>query len=85
MLDGSAISAPTKEDLRDRLNKCQGRIRKVKKKIDEENIQKAVKVATEMTETAISYGKPFCVSPIDVGVDPIAARAAVLEVIKQKV
>ncbi|KAI3858810.1 hypothetical protein MKX03_015747 [Papaver bracteatum] len=84
LLDGSAISAPTKEDLRDRLNQRQGRIRKAPKKIDEENLQKAVKVATEMTETAISDGKPFCVSPIDVCVDPIAARAAVLEVIKQK-
>ncbi|KAI3905288.1 hypothetical protein MKW92_005228 [Papaver armeniacum] len=47
-------------------------------------MQKAVKVATEMAETAISDGKAFCISLIDVGIDPAAAREAVLKVMEKK-
>ena len=60
-------------------------MRKVQKKIAEENIQKAVKVATETAEVAASDGKGFCVSRVDVGLDAAAVREAVLKVLEQKV
>lgn len=60
-------------------------MRKVQKKIAEENIQKAVKVATETAEVAASDGKAFCVSRVDVGLDAAAVREAVLKVLEQKV
>ncbi|RZC69983.1 hypothetical protein C5167_033148 [Papaver somniferum] len=47
-------------------------------------MQKAVKVATEMADTAIADGKAFCISPIDVGLDPAAAREAVVKVMEKK-
>lgn len=60
-------------------------MRKLQKKIAEENIQKAVKVATETAEAAASEGKAFCVSCVDVGLDAAAVREAVLKVLEQKV
>lgn len=60
-------------------------MRKAQKKVAEENLQKAVKLATEMAETAVSDGKPFCVSRVEVGLDAAAVREAVLKVIEQKV
>lgn len=60
-------------------------MRRVQKKIAEENIQKAVKVATETAEVAASDGKAFCVSRVDVGLDVAAVREAVLKVLEQKV
>lgn len=38
-----------------------------------------------MAETAISNGKAFCISPLDVGLDTTAAREAVLKVMEKKV
>ncbi|XP_026405708.1 alanine--tRNA ligase-like [Papaver somniferum] len=84
LLDAATIPAPMKADLKDRVSKLQDQIRKAQKKIAEENTQKAVKVATEMAETAIADGKAFCISPIDVGLDPAAAREAVLKVMEKK-
>ena len=58
---------------------------KAKKKIAEENIQKAVKVATEAADAASSEGKAFCVAQVDVGTDTAAIREAVVKVMEQKV
>ncbi len=60
-------------------------MKKAQKKIAEENIQKAVKVATETAVVAASDGKAFCVSHVEVGLDAAAVREAVLKVIEQKV
>lgn len=58
-------------------------MRKAQKKVAEENLQKAVKVATETAEAATSNGKPFCISCVEVGLDAAAVREAVLKVIEQ--
>lgn len=58
-------------------------MRKAQKKIAEQNLQKAVKVAREMAEVAASDGKAFCVSHVDVGLDTAAVREAVCKVIEQ--
>lgn len=60
-------------------------MRKAQKKIAEENIHKAVKVATQMAEVAASDGKAFCISHVKVGLDAAAVREAVLKVLEQKV
>lgn len=58
-------------------------MRKAQKKIAEQNLQKAVKVAREMAELAASDGKAFCVSHVDVGLDIAAVREAVCKVIEK--
>lgn len=58
-------------------------MRKLQKKIAEENVQKAVKVATEAAEVAASNGKVFCISRVDVGLDAAAVREAVQKVLEQ--
>jgi len=63
----------------------QNKVRKAQKKIAEENMQKAVEVATEMAEVASSDGKAFCISHVDVGLDAAAVREAVLKVLERKV
>ncbi|RRT82204.1 hypothetical protein B296_00015949 [Ensete ventricosum] len=60
----------------------QDRVRKAKKKIAEENIQKAVKAATEVAKAAASEGKAFCITQVDVGLDTAAVREAVLKVLE---
>ena len=45
----------------------------------EENIQKAVKTAIDAAEAALSEGKPFCVTHVDVGLDATAVREAVVK------
>ena len=58
---------------------------KAKKKIAEENIQKAVEAALEMADVATSDGKAFCISRVNVGSDTTAIREAVVRVMEQKV
>lgn len=58
---------------------------KAKKKIAEENIQNAVKVATETAEVASSNGKSFCIAHVNVGADTSALREAVVDVMEKKV
>ncbi|KAI3897626.1 hypothetical protein MKW92_012643 [Papaver armeniacum] len=84
LLNAATIPAPKRAEFEDRVSKLEDQIRKAQKKIGKENMQKAVKVATEMAETAISDGKAFCISLIDVGIDPAAAREAVLKVMEKK-
>ena len=45
----------------------------------EENIQKAVKTAIDAAEAALSEGKHFCVTHVDVGLDATAVREAVVK------
>ncbi|GAB4839357.1 hypothetical protein Ancab_028883 [Ancistrocladus abbreviatus] len=51
----------------------------------ENSLKKAVKAAREKTEAAVSNGKGFCISCVDVGLDATAVREAVLKAIQQKV
>lgn len=83
-VDGAAIPAPKKADIRAKIALLQNQVRKAQKKVAEENLQKSVKVATEMAEAAASNGKPFCISRVEVGLDAAAVREAVLKVIEQK-
>lgn len=59
-------------------------MRKAQKKIAEQNLKKAVKVATEVAESATSDGKTFCIVKLDVGLDLVAVREAALEVMVKK-
>jgi len=63
----------------------QDQLRKAKKKIGEQNIQKAVKTAMDAAEAALSEKQPFCVTHVDVGLDTTAVREAVIKVMAQKV
>eukprot|EP00262_Sarcandra_glabra_P004427 TRINITY_DN1544_c0_g3_i1.p1 TRINITY_DN1544_c0_g3~~TRINITY_DN1544_c0_g3_i1.p1 ORF type:complete len:1000 (+),score=224.20 TRINITY_DN1544_c0_g3_i1:2-3001(+) len=83
-VDSATIPAPMKADLRTRISQLQDQVRKAQKKIGEENIQKAIKAATEIAETAASEGKSFCITRVNVGLDTTAVREAVLKVMEQK-
>ncbi|XP_047045483.1 alanine--tRNA ligase-like [Lolium rigidum] len=78
-LDAAAIPAARKADLRGKVSKLEDQLRKAKKKIGEENIQKAVKTAVDAAEAALSEGKHFCVTHVDVGLDATAVREAVVK------
>ncbi|GMH09198.1 hypothetical protein Nepgr_011038 [Nepenthes gracilis] len=83
-VDAASIPVAKKNDIRAQISLLQELVRKAQKKIAEENIQKAVKTASEMAESAVSDGKAFCISLLDVGLDAAAVREAVLKVIQQK-
>ncbi|KAG8095381.1 hypothetical protein GUJ93_ZPchr0012g20675 [Zizania palustris] len=84
MLDTAAIPAARKADLKGRVSKLEDQLRKAKKKMGEENIQKAVKFAIDAAQIALSEGKHFCVAHVDVGLDTSAIREAVIKVKDQK-
>ncbi|KAF0930945.1 hypothetical protein E2562_038264 [Oryza meyeriana var. granulata] len=83
-LDTAPIPAARKADLKGRVLKLEDELRKAKKKMGEENIQKAVKFAMDTAQTALSEGKRFCVAHVDVGLDTSAIRDAVIKVKDQK-
>ncbi|KAK3118143.1 hypothetical protein QOZ80_9BG0694880 [Eleusine coracana subsp. coracana] len=83
-LDAAAIPAATKADMRGKVSKLEDQLRKAKKKMGEQNIQKAVKTALDAAETALSEKKPYCVTQVHVGLDTTAVREAVLKVMDQK-
>ncbi|XP_011022066.1 PREDICTED: alanine--tRNA ligase [Populus euphratica] len=83
-VDSALIPAAKKADIRAKISVLQNKVRKAQKKIAEENMQKAVEVATEMAEVASSDGKAFCISHVDVGLDVAAVREAVLKVLDRK-
>lgn len=64
---------------------CQAKVLKAKKKIAEENKEKALKVTLDKAEIALSDGKAYCVVEVNVGSDTSAIRDAAVEVSKQKV
>ncbi|KAE8728960.1 Alanine--tRNA ligase [Hibiscus syriacus] len=83
-VDSASIPAAQKADIRAKIAQLQNQLRKAQKKIAEQNMQKAVATATELAEVAAIEGKTFCVTRIDVGLDPAALREAVSKVIQQK-
>ncbi|KAG2538442.1 hypothetical protein PVAP13_9NG380900 [Panicum virgatum] len=83
-LDAAAIPAARKADLRGMVSKLEDQLRKAKKKIGEQNIQKAVKTAMDAAEAVLSEKQPFCVTHVDVGLDTTAVREAVIKVMAQK-
>ncbi|CAL4916236.1 unnamed protein product [Urochloa decumbens] len=83
-LDAAAIPAARKADLRGKVSKLEDQLRKAKKKMGEQNIQKAVKTAMDAAEAALSEKRPFCVTHVDVGLDTTAVREAVIKVMDQK-
>ncbi|KAK3157808.1 hypothetical protein QOZ80_2AG0128380 [Eleusine coracana subsp. coracana] len=83
-LDAAAIPAATKADMRGKVSKLEDQLRKAKKKMGEQNIQKAVKTALDAAEAALSEKKPYCVTQVHVGLDTTAVREAVLKVMDQK-
>ncbi|KAM0883979.1 hypothetical protein ACQ4PT_031289 [Festuca glaucescens] len=78
-LDAAAIPATRKADLRKNVSELEDQIRKAKKKTGQENIQKAVKAAMYAAEAALSTGQSFCVAHVDVGLDTVALREAVVK------
>ncbi|XP_058004551.1 alanine--tRNA ligase isoform X2 [Hevea brasiliensis] len=80
-VDSAPIPAAKKADIRSRISVLQNQVRKAQKKIAEENMQKAVKVATEMAEVAASEGNEFCISRVNVGLDAAAVREAAMKVL----
>ncbi|XAR54282.1 Alanine--tRNA ligase [Bertholletia excelsa] len=83
-VESATIPAAKKADLKAKVLELQREVLKAKKQLAEENIQKAVKVAIEMAESAASEGKAFCISRINVGIDTTALREAVVKVMEQK-
>ncbi|XP_042501515.1 alanine--tRNA ligase-like [Macadamia integrifolia] len=83
-VQSATIPAAMKADLEAKISQLKDQVRKAQKKIAQENLQKALKVATEMAELAASDGKAFCVSRVTVGLDAEAIREAVLKTADQK-
>lgn len=83
-VDAASIPAAKKNDIRLKISLLQDQVRKAQKKLAEENLQKAVKIASENADAAVSEGKTFCISRVDVGLDAAAVREAVQKVIQQK-
>ncbi|KAG5617498.1 hypothetical protein H5410_017322 [Solanum commersonii] len=83
-VERAQIPTVMKTDLKAKLSVLQNQVIKAKKKIAAENIQKAVKAASEMAEAAASGGKAYCILQIGVGLDTAAVREAVVKVMEQK-
>ncbi|CAL5368475.1 unnamed protein product [Camellia sinensis] len=83
-MESATIPAAKKADLKAKVSVLQNQVIKAKKKIAEENIQKAIKVAIETAEVAASNGKAFCISRVNVGLDTTVMRKAVVKVMDEK-
>ncbi|XP_051150247.1 alanine--tRNA ligase [Andrographis paniculata] len=83
-VEGASIPSAKKAELKAKLSVLQGQVIKAKKKIAEEHMRKAIEVALRNAETAVSNGKTYCVSLVDVGADTSAIREAVVKVMEQK-
>ncbi|KAK9141492.1 hypothetical protein Syun_010892 [Stephania yunnanensis] len=83
-VETATIPAAMKADLKGRINGLQDLVKKAQKKIAAENLQKAIKTASEVAEVAASQGKSFCISRVDVGLDTAAVREAVNKVMEKK-
>ncbi|VVB00676.1 unnamed protein product [Arabis nemorensis] len=83
-VDGAVIPAARKADIRAKIALLQNEVRKAQKKIQEQNLKKSVKAATEAAEAAASDGKTFCIIQLDVGLDAAAVREAVSKVMEKK-
>ncbi|XP_047317942.1 alanine--tRNA ligase-like [Impatiens glandulifera] len=85
LVESATIPAARKADLKSKLSVLQSQVIKAKKKIAEENIQKAIKAAAETAEAAASEGKSFCISYVDVGYDTTALREAVFKCMEKNI
>ncbi|GAV66925.1 tRNA-synt_2c domain-containing protein/tRNA_SAD domain-containing protein [Cephalotus follicularis] len=83
-VDSVPIPAAKKAVIKAKIAELLNQVKKAQKIIAEQNVCKAVKVATEMAEVAASDGKSFCISHVDVGLDASAVREAVLKVVQLK-
>ncbi|GMN47972.1 hypothetical protein TIFTF001_017146 [Ficus carica] len=83
-VDSALIPAAKKADIRSKIALLLNQVKKAQKKIAEENLQKAIQVATMIADNAVSEGKAFCICNVDVGLDVNAVREAVSKVIKDK-
>ncbi|KAG7018049.1 Alanine--tRNA ligase, partial [Cucurbita argyrosperma subsp. argyrosperma] len=83
-VDSAPIPAAKKAQIRAKIVLLQNELRKAQKKLAEENMQKAVKVAIETAEVSSKDGKAFCISHVNVGLDAAAVREAVVKVMEQK-
>ncbi|KAM3308789.1 alanine-tRNA ligase [Capsicum chacoense] len=84
-VEKAQIPTVMKTDLKAKFSVLQNQVIKAKKKIAAENIQKAVKAASETSGALASGGKSYCILQIDVGLDTGAVREAVVKVMEQKV
>uniref|UniRef100_A0A7N0VMG8 Alanine--tRNA ligase n=1 Tax=Kalanchoe fedtschenkoi TaxID=63787 RepID=A0A7N0VMG8_KALFE len=82
-VEQASIPAAKKADIKKNILLLQAEVTKAKKKIQAENLKKAVKVAIEEAEVAVSEGKAFSVSYVDVGLDAAAAREAVQKAVQK--
>ncbi|XP_020584472.1 alanine--tRNA ligase [Phalaenopsis equestris] len=83
-IDKASIPAALKADMKARISQLEGQIRKDKKKIGEENIERAIGIVTSAADKAASEGKSFCICQVSVGLDTTAVREAVLRIMDQK-
>lgn len=83
-IDKASIPAALKADMRNKISQLEEQIRKEKKKIAEENIEKAISMVTSVAEKSASEGKAFCICQVSVGLDTTAVREAVLRVMDKK-
>ncbi|KAH1224352.1 Alanine--tRNA ligase [Glycine max] len=79
-----SIPAAKKADIKIKIVRLQDQVRKAQKQVAEENKRKAVMITAEKAELAVSNGKTFCISLVDVGLDVAAVREAVTKVMDQK-
>ncbi|WJX45090.1 alanine--tRNA ligase [Trifolium repens] len=79
-----SIPAAKKAEIKTKIALLQDQVRKAQKRVAEENKRKAVAITAEKADLAVSDGKSFCISHVDVGLDVAAVREAVTKVIDQK-
>ncbi|KAI5673761.1 hypothetical protein M9H77_14125 [Catharanthus roseus] len=83
-VEAAAIPTAKKDDLKKKISQLQTKVIKAKKKIAEENMEKAVKVTLEKAEVASSEGIGYCIVHVNVGSDTAAIREAVVKVSEEK-
>ncbi|KAL6576680.1 hypothetical protein OROMI_010956 [Orobanche minor] len=83
-LEGASIPSATKADLKAKIFALQSQVMKAKKEIAEAHKRKAIETAIQTAEEALSKGKTFCISRVDVGSHTTAIREAVVEVMEEK-
>ncbi|KAG8390518.1 hypothetical protein BUALT_Bualt01G0091700 [Buddleja alternifolia] len=83
-VEGASIPSAKKADLKAKISVLQSQVIKSKKKIAEEHMKNAIEVATQMAEGALSNGKAYCISLVNVGTDTAAIREAVVKVMEKK-
>ncbi|MCO5547451.1 hypothetical protein L7F22_000901 [Adiantum nelumboides] len=83
-VDAAIIPAVRKSEFRGQLAALQERIRKAQKAEAEKNLQKAIKIATDMAEQSVSKHQQFCILQIAVGLDTNAIREAITRVMNSQ-